>query len=471
MSFPSLLSILLLVLSLPPFNLPLIPFALAPLILASLIGSKKSVFFWSLIVGFVYFMFVLWPLTSLESWWWTNESSYLWIYREYIIYGSVAILSLFGSLSTFVPFCLLIKNGKEIEWHHYLILPLFWVGLEIVRTFVVMGFGWGTLGYLLHKPHSILLLTPWITVYGLSFLIIVVNVFVAEILLKKFVEWPTDIYVKGKFFAVILVIALCIFFGNTEQKKLNAIEKKGEIEIALLSPNLSSIETTTSVGATTYFSLLAETLEYSPDIVTLPENTFPFFSIDETSKEIVASTEDAKLIANDLILFSKTTPDTSYIFGVRTQKEEERFNSVVVLENGKFVDIYNKQKLLPFAEQSPEKLSSIHIEPLSTKSGDSVVKTKFGDIDVRICSEIYFQTPNTHSESLFLAHISNDAMFQSSAIHDWSHIFSTFRAIENKKIVVRAVKGGDSEFIGVDGRPLIFEKKREGLVIGKVPLF
>ena len=71
------------------------------------------------------------------------------------------------------------------------LLPSCWVALEFVRSYFLTGFGWVSLGYSQYKKLSLIQIADVTGMYGISFLIVMVNVwlknfFVGKLAGKKF---------------------------------------------------------------------------------------------------------------------------------------------------------------------------------------------------------------------------------------------------------------------------------------------
>src|SRR4029077_19269112 len=59
-------------------------------------------------------------------------------------------------------------------------VPCLWVSLELIRTYMLSGLPWGLLGYSQYRQLEMIQIADHMGVYGVSFLIVLVNVALAE---------------------------------------------------------------------------------------------------------------------------------------------------------------------------------------------------------------------------------------------------------------------------------------------------
>jgi apolipoprotein N-acyltransferase len=64
--------------------------------------------------------------------------------------------------------------------------PCFWVTLELIRTYFLSGLPWNLLGYSQYRALDLIQIADHTGVYGISFLIVLVNLALAEFLLADF---------------------------------------------------------------------------------------------------------------------------------------------------------------------------------------------------------------------------------------------------------------------------------------------
>ena len=61
--------------------------------------------------------------------------------------------------------------------------PCLWVALELLRTYVLSGLPWSLLGYSQYRQLDVIQIADHLGVYGVSFLVVLTNVALAELYL------------------------------------------------------------------------------------------------------------------------------------------------------------------------------------------------------------------------------------------------------------------------------------------------
>ncbi|MEJ2697791.1 MAG: apolipoprotein N-acyltransferase, partial [Candidatus Sulfobium sp.] len=140
-------------------------------------------------------------------------------------------------------------------------------------------------------------------------------------------------------------------------------------------------------------------------------------------------------------------------------------NSAVLLDKeGKTIYEYDKIHMVPFGEYVPLRSILFFINKLVTGIGDYVpgkeyvkAKTGFGSFATLICYEVIFPglVRKFYTDGGdFIVNITNDAWFGDTAGPYQHFSMAVFRAIENRKPLIRAANTGISGFIDSSGRML-----------------
>ncbi|MEW5766634.1 MAG: hypothetical protein AB1797_03275 [bacterium] len=154
----------LLVLSFPPYDLwPLAWIALVPVFIA--IRASKSLFKAAVGGGLAYLAF----FSGLLHW--------IRIYHPLAIPFTLLALTLYG-----VGFGLILKCVENKHKGSF-VAPFVWVGIEYLRSLGVLGFPWGVLGYSQYKQLVVIQVADITGVWGISFLIVWVNSYLADLCL------------------------------------------------------------------------------------------------------------------------------------------------------------------------------------------------------------------------------------------------------------------------------------------------
>ncbi len=205
----------------------------------------------------------------------------------------------------------------------------------------------------------------------------------------------------------------------------------------------------------TYTSLSREAARSSPDLIIWPETSVPFFFGDDKEN------------TEHMLQFQKTL-NTHLLFGsVMTKKfsANQQFltNSVILLDKqGKITYQYDKIHMVPFGEYVPLRRVLFFVDKLVTGIGDYVpgnqyikAETEFGSFASLVCYEIIFPglVRKFYSKNGdFIVTVTNDAWFGKTAGPYQHFSMVVFRAIENRKPVMRAANSGISGFIDSNGR-------------------
>ena len=153
---------------------------------------------------------------------------------------------------------------------------MLWVGLEYLRSFFVIGFPWNSLGYSQY-------LTPYVTqfadmtgVYGVSFLIVLVNAGLYTLLLTN----SPPVIKRRTAIATCCCVGLCVGYSLFVLPLSDAVEPAEKIRAAVVQGNIDQgikwdKERRHEIFET-YMRLSKETLNESPDLIIWPETAVPF---------------------------------------------------------------------------------------------------------------------------------------------------------------------------------------------------
>jgi len=426
--------------------------------------TSRKALFGGTIAGFIYIIGVLYPLSSLNAWWWISSGNIVSEYRSVFLLLFLIFVALYTSILVFGVFGIVfntlfkkIFNSIKNPWIiplsvSLILLPLLWSVLEWIREFAVLSFTWGHLGYSLHNSTYLLPLASIAGVYGLSFLIVSVNILLTLAITNHKRRYPK--------FAPLLIAGVLLLSAHAYGyiAITSADKSLMTVKVAVVHTGLTTIESIGVAGYNKHMELILEALSHKPDIVVLPENSFPFFIIEhDTMLPLQYGNENLqiKTLFDRLLDVSSSHSAVSFAIGFHTEDSGKRFNSLVVLENGAITGIYNKRTLMPLAESSPRALRKTHVEPIDKGGRDQNITIAGKEITPLICSEIIFPKLSKNKESSLIINISNDSVFNSQIVSGQNHIMAKIRAAENRVFVIRTVKGGVSSIIDPYGRVIV----------------
>jgi len=455
-----ILSSALLLLSFPKPSLwPVAFFALIPMLFA--VNKEKPVksFILGIFTGIVAYCGILYWLVPTFS-----------AAGEPKITGLAVLLLLSLYLAIYYGlFCLLFSLLSTSHFPlttPYLLLPAFlWVILEFIRTHLFTGFPWALLGYTQWNNLPIIQISEFTGVYGVSFLIVLVNLTVFNMLIKK--QKLLSLY---HFITLSLIFIYLIFgFYRLTVYRLPCLagrQASTVCRISILQGNIDQYKKwDSSYGKwirNTYEELAIKSAKENPApaLIVWPETAAPGY------------------LRNDKNLYGwmkKITGETKtqHLVGTVDYADGRTYNSAFLFsENGKITGGYSKVHLVPFGEYMPfkkiaEKFVKVANEIGETTPGENytVINSSAGKIGVNICFEAIF--PDEVRKSVkqgaeIIVNITNDAWYLKTSAPYQHFTMNVFRAVENRREVVRAANTGISGFIDPAGRiksrTNIFEK-------------
>jgi apolipoprotein N-acyltransferase len=378
-----------------------------------------------------------------------------WIPRVLVVYGDVnwfvagAVFLLLPLLlgTLLFPFALLTRVAAVKSPRLALFCaPGFWMLTELFRNYYPFnGFPWALLGYSQYPYHWISQLADISGVYLISFLIVLTNS--ALLALVKLRDW--------KFFGVCAALLfLANSYGMYRVHLWNP--PAGEhVRVALVQPDIALAEDREHY-ALKYFEELPgfykRASQEGAQWVIFPEAQNPY----SYQHDFYFTTFWERQVAQSgaYLLFNTTMVEGN---------QERYFNSAVLLNpEGQAAYRYDKTHLVPFGEYVPLERWLRFVEPLvhevsSFTPGKSFVSGVAGGVPFAtlICFEGIF--PEIAREfvrngSELLVIITNDAWYGQTAAPRQHLEIAVFRAIENRRPVLRAANSGYSAVIDSRGR-------------------
>jgi apolipoprotein N-acyltransferase len=340
----------------------------------------------------------------------------------------------------------------------FLAAPALWVTLEYARTYLFSGFPWALLGYSQYRSLPVIQIADLFGVYGISFLIVLVNAGIAEVLADRKRYLPL----------VTAAVAVTAVLGHG-YARLNAPEGAGSFRIAVVQGNIEQDKkwdpSYQGEVIATYKRLTLKALEAKPDLVIWPETATPFY-FEGVDDPYPALTDDLRRFVR--------SAGTPLLFGSPTyEKKDRRYllrNSAFLLDHdGATSTVYHKMHLVPYGEYIPMKKVLFFVEKLVQAIGDFQTGTEYTVMKVRtlkggavavstvICYEIIF--PDlvrrfVNDGATVMTTVTNDAWFGRTGAPYQHFSMAVLRAVENHVPVARAANTGISGFIDANGRIL-----------------
>jgi len=413
---------------------------------------------------------ILFPFFSLNAWWWIEQYSIFLDFRSYFIYGGIILLSFYAFSSFFVVFALIYRKLQKSMCYNVLIFPVVWIILERGRELISARFSWGHLGYAWHDNISLLQIASIGGVYGLSFLVVLVNILlfhgVKEIIQYKHDRKGSILKNALPFCIVVIIMSASFLFGCIV---VSDQQPNYDLPVAVIH---SVLRTEESVGVSAllfYKGQIRDAAQKGARLIILPENAIPFFVINENTKRPHGYDNlrlDIKKLYDSFLATLSEFPDVSVLIGLHTYKDGGKYNSVVVFDGGDITAIYNKIFLIPFTEDPRGILENSHVDPLARGNKDqNMLFVQNVTITPLICSEISLTNIRVAEIRPVIANVSNDSIFSSPSGGIQHHVMAKIQAVKNRAYVLRSVKGGISSIIDPFGRVLRMARDNETSIL------
>ena len=445
----SLLSGILLILSFPNVDLEFLAwFALVPLFYSIEGKGLFQSFKLGFLTGLISFLGILyWIIVAVHTY-----GNVPLILSGFILLLLVGYLGLFIGAFAFLARLIQIRSGFQT----ILFAPILWSALEYLRSFFLSGFPWANLGHSQYLNHPFIQMADITGVYGLSFVIVLVN----ATLYWVFHQWAKKTFPIREVVITAFILLGSLIYGYL---RMGAIDRQmayqSPLKISLAQGNIDqSIKWDESFQKETlkiYERLSLKVAEEKPDLIIWPETATPFFF--QEAQEYQPMVLDIPMKTRAFLLFGSP----SY----KIEKGNiNHYNSAYLISPSKdLVGRYDKIHLVPFGEYIPLRELLFFIESTigegigNFKSGKviynfSLPQSKFG---VLICFEIIF--PDlcrrfVKNGADFLVTITNDAWFGRTSAPSQHFAIATFRAVENRVYIARAANTGISGFIDPKGK-------------------
>lgn len=434
----------MLALSFPrPGMAPLAWFAFVPLFIAAAGAPPGLCFKLGFAAGFTAYAGLLYWLNIVM----TSYGKLHWSVSGVLYLALAGYLALYPGLVLW-----LVRRGEGRGISALCSFPVLWVGLELIRSYLLTGFPWANLGYSQYRTLPLIQISDLAGVYGVSFLVALANLVFYQIwvwLRGKGAPYP----VRG--LALLLVLlAATLGYGFDA---LTRVEKGPLQRVLLVQGNIPQDvkwdpafqESTVA----TYERLTRKGCRSGGTLVVWPESALPFYLQDEP-----AYAARVRALAAEL----KSCLVTGSPAFERDAELVRYLNSAFLISPaGEVVGRSDKLHLVPFGEYVPLAALFPFVNKMVAGIGDfspgksaRPLETTGGKIGVLVCFEGIFPEiarAYVRAGAGMLVNITNDAWFGKSSA-PYQHLSMTvFRAVENRVPLVRAANTGVSSVIDSKG--------------------
>jgi apolipoprotein N-acyltransferase len=369
--------------------------------------------------------------------------------------GIILMLLLAGYLSIYIAFF----AGGIVYFREkfalYLTAPVLWVCFEYCKSFLLTGFPWENLGYSQYLNFYLIQFADIAGVFGLSFLIVIVNVTLFEVINKR----SKREYVLA--IVVFLILAGIYIYGFYRLNQVNKVMQKAQgMEVSLIQGNIDqSIKWNENYQIETLNIYERLSMRNSPangSLIVWPETAAPFRfqDINNLHDQIT----NLSLATKSWLLFGSVS-------SLQKRDSNDYFNSAYLLSpSGEIKGKYDKVHLVPYGEYVPLRKFFPFVNKLTDGIGNfgtgaGYYPLSLGDkkIGVLICYEaiLPFAARMYKKRSAeLLVSITNDAWFGTTSAPFQHFSMAIFRAVETRLYLVRSANTGISGIIDPTGKTI-----------------
>lgn len=372
--------------------------------------------------------------------------------------------------------CMLMRQGSGLRWVG---IPALWVSGEFARA-LFSGFAWELLGYTQYRQLPLIQIVDMTGIYGLTFLLALSSYVGAECVRSlqlsrgsfRALPWPA---LGG----LTVGIALICLYGlqRIDAYAVPAESAGTPLEVAVVQGDgTNQLRWQPAYYASTMLQYTNATRQgvqrRQPDLVVWPEFAVGFY-LDKNP-----------MLRFQLGLLTRSL-QAPLLLGAprreRTSEGQRYYNSAYLLApGGQILGVYDKRRLLPFAEYRPwglpGLLSHSPTNPNQFTAGQqaTVFDSLSSPLGVMICYEVTFPgqvRQFAEAGAQVLVNISNDGWLAAGGLASPAQHFSmaVIRAVENRRPLVRATtSAGISGFIDPTGRPSHLSVQDQGVLVGTV---
>ncbi len=335
-----------------------------------------------------------------------------------------------------------------------------WVAHEWVRERLFGGFGWNDLGVALHRDLPMIQIADITGVPGLSFLVAFCNL-MAVIVVRRIVGEFGPVFLKRirwEFSFTMALIAIVFAYGVRSLLRKDTGESV-PLRVVAVQPNIPQTEKFDPEMEAKIFAELAKLTGLAaltrpaPQLVLWPESATPrSMFADDVNYNFVL--DQAKALDGALLLgTTEFDPET-----------REDYNTAALLtEHGEKQQFYRKMHLVPFGEYLPLRPVFAgfvgQLVPADFTAGREATVLDLPDPRIRLAALVCFEDTLGELTRRFvqggahmLVNITNDGWFAQSPAAEQHLANAVFRAIENRRPLLRCGNTGVTCAVDARGR-------------------
>lgn len=434
----ALLSGLIVPLAFAPFSLePLILVAFAMLALTWLPATSGRAFWRGWLFGLGMFgLGVSWVYVSMNRF--GGMSLPL---AGFVTLGFVIFLAVFPALVGYLSKKMYAAYSRRYGIYLFVLIPVLWVMVEWIRSWIFTGFPWLTIGYS-QIGMPIAGFAPVLGVLGVSYAAILTAMALLYGILGGKTAWHR---------AAPVIISVWVIGGLLKIVEWSEPVNK-PIKVSLVQGNISQDLKWLDTKRLPTINLYAELSRknWGSDLIIWPETAIPGF-YHQFKPYIDQMAQEARMNSSELLVG----------VAVYDARKKAYYNAMTSLGNDE--GFYEKKHLVPFGEYLPFKTAladmldffEIPMSDFSPGHEDKPLLNLVGQpVGISICYEDVFgnEVIDALPEATFLVNASNDAWFGDSVAPRQHTEIARMRALETGRYLLRATNTGETSVIDHKGR-------------------
>jgi apolipoprotein N-acyltransferase len=385
---------------------------------------------------------------------------------------------------------------RDCPWVTAVGVPALWVSGEFLRANPLFGVSWGILGYAQYQQVLLIQIADLTGVYGISFLIALSGYVGAELCgrlvaqrkgqnsktksqKEKFwnLEPGTWKSLRPSLGLLLGSVILTCGYGALRLYQYAAPPDAAPLRVALIQGDIPAEHRWKAMyyasTLLTYASVTSQGLAGArPDLTIWPEFAISFY-LDKEPLLRAQLGEFARMLQTPLLLGAPRLEETQQGF--------RYYNSAYLFSlTGELAAVYDKLRLVPFAEYRPFSLPSLlsHNSEAPSEFTPGTQSTIFpllnGRFGVTICYEAAYPSLTrrlVQAGARLIVNISNDTWLgETPAAVEQHFAMNVLRAVENRRALARVATAGISGFVDPTGRPAAVSTAKEGVMRGETSL-
>ncbi len=374
------------------------------------------------------------------------------------------------------------------HWRTYgpLVFAVAWVGFDYVRSLGFLGFPWGMLGPSQYQFLPLIQIASVTGVWGVTFIVTLVNAGIAHSFIKWY-EGPSEAFdglrasirtLRPTLTAAAVVI-VAVAGGAVSMHAVSARPVERTVRVALIQQDTDPHKNDYAATFKTLRDLTNEAMKAHPNLVVWSETAFVpnirrWSGMDPNKYPLAKLVDEFLSYQKGLHTWLVTGNDDYTVsrdqFGNEVRKD---YNAAVLFSpDGERMQTYHKIHLVPFTEYFPYQkqlpwlyhlLQSYDVYLWEPGTQHVVFDTPDITFSTPICFEDSF--PNDVRQFVTkgaqaIINLSNDYWSLSKVEGKQHYINSLFRAVENRRPLLRATASGLTAYVNPEGR-----------LIGEVPYY